>query len=82
MLSSEHVRLSGSKKLNPKWLGPFEVVTKVGDLAYRLSLPPSMCLHPVFNVSRLKAYVPGGGDGVMPPPPVLEASSEPEYEVE
>jgi len=54
----------------------------VGDLAYKLELPASMKLHPTFNVSRLKPFVEGGGDGVQPPPPVLDTGSEPKYEIE
>src|SRR5271155_2576278 len=43
-----------SKKLSHRRLGPFEVVRKVGNGAYRLKLPPSMSrLHPVFNVVKL-----------------------------
>ena len=79
---SKHVQLVGLQKLNPKWLGPFKVVVRVGDLVYRLALPPSMHLRPVFNVLRLKAYVPGGGDGVLPPLSVLANDAEPVYEVE
>ena len=82
-LSAEHVSLVGSRKLNPKWLGPYAIVERVGELAYRLALPPTMRLHPVFNVARLKPYVAGGGEGVQPPPPVLkDDGSEPVYEVE
>jgi hypothetical protein len=43
-----------SRKLSHRRLGPFEVVKKVGNGAYRLKLPPSMSrLHPVFNVVKL-----------------------------
>ena len=37
----------------------FEVLEKVGDLAYRLALPPSMSgVHNVFHVTMLRRYVP------------------------
>ena len=43
-----------SRKLSHRRLGPFPVVKKVGNGAYRLHLPPSMSqLHPVFNVVKL-----------------------------
>ena len=43
-----------SKKLSHRRLGPFCIIKKVGNGAYRLQLPPSMSrLHPVFNVVKL-----------------------------
>jgi hypothetical protein len=46
------------KKLSPRFVGPFEVLEKVGDLAYRLALPLSMSgVHNVFHVSMLRKYI-------------------------
>ena len=41
----------------PRFIGPFTVVEEVGDINYRLTLPPYMKTHPVFYVGRLKRYV-------------------------
>jgi hypothetical protein len=38
--------------------GPFEVLEKVGDNAYKLSLPPYMHIYSVVNVENLKLYEP------------------------
>ena len=44
--------------MQPRFIGPFEILNQVGDVAYRLALPPSMvAIHPVFHVSMLRKYV-------------------------
>ena len=45
-------------KLNPRYIGPFEVLERVGKVAYRLALPPTMAsIHDVFHVSMLRKYI-------------------------
>ena len=40
-------------------MGPFEVLERVGPVAYRLALPPSLSrIHDVFHVSVLRKYIP------------------------
>ena len=46
-------------KLSPRFIGPFEILGRVGPVAYRLELPPSMSgVHDVFHVSMLRKYTP------------------------
>ena len=46
------------RKLTPRFVGPFEILEKVGVVAYRIALPPSLSnLHDVFHVSQLRKYV-------------------------
>jgi hypothetical protein len=72
-----------SQKLDFRRLGPFKILEKMGPLTYKLQLPPSMRIHPVFHVSHLnprKADTIPGRKQEQPPPVVVEG--EEEYEVE
>ncbi|XP_027337168.1 uncharacterized protein LOC113850840 [Abrus precatorius] len=47
-----------SQKLSPKFIGLFEVLSRIGLAVYRIALPPNLSnLHPVFHVSQLRQYV-------------------------
>ena len=51
------VRFGKRGKLLPRFFGPFEILERVGTVAYRLALPPSMSgVHEVFHVSMLRKY--------------------------
>ena len=51
------MRFGKKGKLSPRFIGPFEILDRVGEVAYRLALPPSLSVvHPVFHVSMLRKY--------------------------
>ena len=53
------VRFGKRGKLSPRFIGPFETLERIGTVAYRLALPPSMSgVHAVFHVSMLRKYTP------------------------
>ena len=63
--------------------GPFRISEVISPYAYRLDLPSSMRVHPVFNINRLKPADVEPLPGQQPaPPPHLEVEGEREYEVE
>ena len=52
------IRFGSRGKLGPRLIGPFEVLERLGEMAYRLALPPSLDgVHDVFHVSQLRRYV-------------------------
>jgi hypothetical protein len=75
-----------TRKLSPKYIGPFPVQDVISPVAYRLELPSSLAkIHPVFHVSLLQAYNSNpsefsGRDHPRPPP--LQVLDSEEYEVE
>ena len=59
MPKREVVRFGKRGKLSPRFIGPFEMLQRVGTVTYRLDLPPNMsCVHEVFHVSMLQRYTP------------------------
>ena len=51
------VRFGKRGKLLPRFIGPFEILERVGTITYRLALPPNMSgVHEVFHVSMLRKY--------------------------
>ena len=53
------VRFGKREKLSSRFIRPFEILERVGTVAYRLALPPSMSgVYEVFLVSMLRMYTP------------------------
>jgi hypothetical protein len=52
------LKLGCCAKLEARYCGPFEILERIGPVAYMLTLPASMIVHNVFHVSLLKKYIP------------------------
>ena len=51
------LRFEKKGKLSPRFIGPYEILERVGPVAYRLALPPKLTkLYDVFHVSMLRIY--------------------------
>lgn len=70
-------------KLGPRFVGPFIVKRKINNVSYELTLPDSLKIHPVFNLSLLKPMTPDPfpDHNAGPPEPVI-IDGEEEYKVE
>ena len=53
------IRFGKRGKLLPRYIGPFEVLERVGIVSYWLALPPSLSsVHDIFHASMLRKYTP------------------------
>ncbi len=51
-------RFGHKGKLSPRYTSPFEILERVGLVAYRIVLPPALSkIHNVFHVSSLRKYI-------------------------
>jgi hypothetical protein len=71
-----------SKKLSSQNVGPFEILKKVGR-SFKLDLPPSIKVHPVFHANKLRKHPDNPLRGQLDPEPKpLNVYGDDEYKVE
>ena len=79
VLATKDLRLKlPSKKLSPRFLGPFQVAKAVSSQAYRLWLPSEWRIYDIFNISRLEPYEKREGDDApkIPSSVLIEDNTE------
>lgn len=64
-----------AEKLSPRFFGPYQILERVGQVAYRLALPTTATIHPVFHVSMLRKAL-GQNQQPQPIPSILTADLE------
>ncbi|XP_028118064.1 uncharacterized protein LOC114315650 [Camellia sinensis] len=53
-----HTRFGKKGKLSPRYIGPFQILERLGPVAYQIALPPRMeQVYNVFHVSMLRGYL-------------------------
>ena len=84
MLRTTNLKFKGTdhaaRKLFPLYVGPFPVESRIGKLAYRITLPDSMEVHNVFHTELLKPY--HAGDRMQPPPLTVTVDGYVEFRVQ
>jgi deoxyuridine 5'-triphosphate nucleotidohydrolase len=83
-ITTEADRGRPTRKLGPRFYGPYTIIKKVSKVSYQLDLPPTMRIHNVFHASQLRKYRKDPGlqrETPQRPPPVIRDDNE-EYEVE
>ena len=80
LINPDVYKNSPSKKLLPRFGGPYPIKERIGKVAYKLEFPDSIRAHSVIHVSGLKPYHSTSDDLVKPPPIIVNDSEE--YEVE
>ncbi|TYK23172.1 Ty3/gypsy retrotransposon protein [Cucumis melo var. makuwa] len=69
------LRKKRNEKLSPKYFGPYRIIKRIGAVAYKLELPSTAAIYPVFHVSQLKKAV-GNFKEIQPLDPYVNECHE------
>ena len=84
LLNTRYLRFRNCpRKLRRRFVGPFTIKQKIGNVAYKLQLPTTWTVHPVFHTSLLRPWRSSQWScPVDTPAPDVQVSDEPFYEVD
>ena len=68
--STQSLEPAARKKLGPKFAGPFQILERIGQVAYRLQLPTNARIHDVFHFGVLKSFIGTPPTSTPPLPPL------------
>ena len=75
------IRFQKRGKLNPRYIGPFRIIERIGPVAYHLELPLEISrIHNVFHVSMLRKYISDPSHVLETPP--IELNKDLPFEVQ
>ncbi|XP_016385554.1 uncharacterized protein LOC107721879 [Sinocyclocheilus rhinocerous] len=83
-LSTRELKLRlPSRKLSPRYVGPFKIIKQINEVTYQLELPTNYRICPSFHVSLLKPVHPDADPNAenQEPPPPLDIDGSPAYKV-
>jgi len=67
------LRFGMTEKLSPRYIGPYPIIQRVGEVVYRLEMPPELPrVHNVFHVSQLRKHPPDPSYVIEPDPALLQ----------
>ncbi|XP_075074812.1 uncharacterized protein LOC142162365 [Nicotiana tabacum] len=73
------MRFGKKGKLNPRYVGPYQIVQRIRRVAYKLDLPPELeTIHPVFHISMLRKFL--GDPSCINPIEDIEVSENLSYD--
>jgi hypothetical protein len=71
-----HIKKGSTRKLLPRFIGPFSVIEEINIVAMKLDLPNKPRMHDVFHVSLLRPYIEGKSPRSPPVPVVMDGEHE------
>jgi hypothetical protein len=78
LLSTKNIVLKkgSSRKLLPRFIGPFSVIEQINTVAFKIDLPAGLRMHNVFHISLFRPYVEGKSPRSPPIPEVIKGEFE------